>query len=206
MLRPLQLAVLVLAGAWVLRGLFSEEPGQRPAVVQAVPATPRSSAREERIAPSFPPVATTPAELRQVVHACRAAGPEAVHELQSAALSSPDPLVVGNALRALGRLGAVSGDAELEALLSDPRRRVRQELVLALGRSRDPAAAERLLLPLLDGGQTDLRPLAIRSLALLGTSAGRARLEALPSELELTEVERALLRDLTADRLAPPAP
>jgi HEAT repeat protein len=104
-------------------------------------------------------VATTPAEVRTVVLECRAAGPDDVEWLRDVALRSPDPLVAGNALRALGGIVSIAGDEELTALLVDPRLRLRQEAVIALGRSRDPAALP-LLEEVLERGEPETAPLA----------------------------------------------
>jgi len=197
---PIVLGGALLAAAWVLWSPRSREPLPRPSALEAgQPLT-----EPDGLELSFPLVATTPAEVRQVVRSCRSAGPGDVPELRYAALRSPDPLVAGNAVRALGRLCALSGDPDLEALLADPRLRVRQETILALGQSADPAAAE-LLLPFLESPDPDLRPLAIRALGSLGADAGRAAVTALSGDPTLTEAERVLIRDVNSGRLdAPP--
>ncbi len=139
---------------------------------------------------SFPTLdPTTPADVREILRYCEAAGSEQIADLRRAALESSHPLAVGNALRALGRLGAVMGDPDLLALVEDERPRVRQELVMALGVSGDPAALG-MLSPLLDS-EPGLRPLVIQALGRLGGDQARAILATVrPSD----ETERAYLR------------
>lgn len=138
-------------------------------------------------------LAQTPAQLRAIVHFCREAGVADSAELRSLALSSLDPLVAGNALRALGRLGAVARDPELIALLEDARPRVRQEVVIALGRSNyAPVVVD--LLPLLDRDDPALRPLLLHALGRLGGTRGRERLAAVVEDLRSSEIDRAFAR------------
>src|SRR5688572_21714705 len=85
-----------------------------------------------------PPSARTPAELRSFLRWCEGADPGSVPALRSA-VDSGDPLVAGNALRALRRLGALD-DVTAIALLDDARPRVRQEAVLCLGSIGGPRA------------------------------------------------------------------
>ncbi len=145
-------------------------------------------------ASAFPVMqATTPADVRTVRRFCRAADHDDVDALRDAATRSADPLVAGNAMRALGRLGEFAGDAELEALLADDRQRVRQEAVIALGKSGSPAAVEQLL-PLLDDGDPMLRPLVLQALGRLGGDEARAVLEGVLADETATEAERALAR------------
>ncbi len=151
-------------------------------------------AGEVSLAP-FPVMqATTPAEVRTVTRFCRAAQQSDVDALRYAATRSPDPLVVGNALRALGRLGAFAGDAELEALLTDERQRVRQEAVIALGYSGSASAVERLA-PLAEERDPLLRPLVLQALGRLGGEHARIVLESVLSDERSSEAERALARE-----------
>jgi HEAT repeat protein len=84
--------------------------------------------------------------------------------------------VVGNSIRALGRLGAVLRDDELLAMLTDERPRVRQELVRALGESKDPRAVPHLA-EFIEGEDPTLRTLAIQSLGKIGGDEARVLLE-----------------------------
>lgn len=130
--------------------------------------------------------------MRAVVDYCRGADASHVPTLRRVALSSPDPLVTGNALRALGRLGAVRpSDPELAGLLDDPRPRVRQEVVIALGESADPASVD-LLAPLLRAEPASLRPLVLQALGRIGTREARAALDAYAPRA--SEDERPFLR------------
>lgn len=193
-------AVLLLIGL----AIFHDGDGPRlpiaAAPLPAGPPAPSGASGVERR--SFPMVATTPAELRRVVHFCRSTGPQDLDELRQAALHSPDALVAGNALRALGRLGAVAGDQQILALLDDSRLRVRQELVLALG-SSGAASAVSVLTPLLQGSDLEVRPLVVRSLARIGGPEARRALEALDDDPTCTEVERLLVREASRDQPVP---
>ncbi len=145
---------------------------------------------------SFPVMqATTPADVRTVTRFCRKAGEGDVAALRYAATKSADPLVVGNALRALGRLGAFAGDAELEALLTDERQRVRQEAVIALGYSGSGAAAVEQLVPLVEERDPMLRPLVLQALGRLGGEQARDVLKSVLSDERSSEAERALARE-----------
>jgi len=131
--------------------------------------------------------------VRELVRFCRAATSEHVPELRSVALSSGDPLVAGNALRALGRLHAVARDPELIALVDDERPRVRQELVFALGESGyEPAVGD--LLPLLDDDDLTLHPLVLHALGRLGGARARARLRGVVADPDSTATDRAFAR------------
>lgn len=114
-------------------------------------------------------VAATPADVRAVRRFCRDADTSDLVQLRSMALAA-DPLVAGNAIAALGRLRAVIEDAQLVELLHDPRQRIRQAVVVALGDSGDPRAVA-MLVPALDDRSPELRPLVIRALGRLGAAA-----------------------------------
>lgn len=133
-----------------------------------------------------------PADVRRIVEFCRHAGHDDIALMRRLALGSPDPLTAGNAIRALARLGAVAGDLELTALLEDPRLRVRQEVVVALGRSGDRGAVEELE-PLLEGGAT-LRPLVIQALGRLGGARALALLERIRDDPLSSDIDRAFAR------------
>jgi len=134
--------------------------------------------------------ATTPAEARQVVRYCRDATPADSAALHAAALGSADPLVAGNAARALGRVGALGNETDRLRLVSDPRLRVRQDAVIGLGLSGDPAVLD-VLEPLLDSGDPSLTPLVLRAIGRIGGSRAGKLLEARLRAETATEVERA---------------
>ena len=135
----------------------------------------------------------TPEDVRELVHFCREATSEHVLELRSVALSSDDPLVVGNALRALGRLHAVAKDPELIALVGDERPRVRQEVVVALGNSGYPPVVGDLL-PLLDRGDAALRPLVLDALGRVGGTKARERLTEVLEDSSTSSIDRTFAR------------
>lgn len=191
----LALVVLALAAA---QGLLDRR-SQRARPVTARPAS--SPPMEPELmsllsgdaGSPLPLRATTPEEVRDVVRFCRSAGTSEIPDLRRAALASEDPLVAGNALRALGRLGAVAHDPQLVALLHDGRLRVRQEVVVALGRSGDPRVVSHLE-PLLADGEPELRSLVIQALGRIGGNRARALLRACQDDPAATSVERAFAR------------
>ncbi|MCP3915267.1 MAG: hypothetical protein GY711_06910 [bacterium] len=141
--------------------------------------------------------ASTPEEVREVIRYCRSAGPERAAHLRSAALASDDPLVVGNAVRALGRLGVFASDVELARLLDDPRQRVRQEAIRALGASGDATDLPRLS-SILNKRDPTLGPLAIEAIGRLRDGAGRELLESLCRGTRLSDVERTFASTVLA--------
>jgi len=195
-------AGVLLAGAWLLKELRVEvdrlgrEPPLASAALPAGAAPPLQAEPVTGEAPgrAAPLTARTPAELRRCVRLAGAADASAVPELRRLALESPDPLVSGNAIRALGRLGRGGSDAGLGAFLADPRPRVRQEAVVALGASRDPAAVP-LLEPLARAG-TDptLRALALQALGRIGDDRARRQLESVLQDPATNETDRAFAR------------
>jgi hypothetical protein len=140
-------------------------------------------------AAAVPASCRDPAGVRKTRRFCREAGPSSRRDLRRLALESPDPLVAGNAIRALCRLGGIE-EAEAAALLDDPRPRIRQEAAIALGECAGEEAVGRLAL-LLEGGDPALRPLAIRSLGRIGTPEARRVLERCLRDPATTRVERA---------------
>ncbi len=126
----------------------------------------------------IPLAAATDEEVRDVVLGARRATDADRDSLRRIALDSTDPLVAGNAVRALGRLRAVGDDPELSSLLQDARPRVREEMVVAIGASDDSGAVE-LLLPLLLEPDGNLRALAMDALGRLGGARARAALDAI---------------------------
>jgi len=114
-------------------------------------------------------------ESREVVAFARAAGLTEVASLERM-LEVDQPLVVGNAVRALGRLGLFTPDSKYSSFLKDGRPRVRQESVRALGLCGDPAAVPRLE-QIVTSGTSDERRLALEALGELGGAAARSALE-----------------------------
>lgn len=193
-------AALVLGGACILGGAFLTRFAA-PEAQQPDGLTPRSPAPGVE-APSLPGAETkvvlsealrspqTPDEVRELLVATRAAGDADRGELRRAALESSDPMVVGNALRALGRLDAVVGDVELLGLAADARPRVRQEFVRALGASGDDRALE-LLADFLSSVDPTERVLAVQALGGLEGSGARALLGGVLESSASSELERA---------------
>jgi hypothetical protein len=149
----------------------------------------------------------TPAEARAVVEFSRSAEPGDLAELRRAALTAKSALTVGNAVRALGRLRAFHHDAELLKLLDDPRLRVRQEAVRALGSSGDASVVD-LLEAVLRDTDTDgsVRHVAIDALGRLPGPRPRALLARLEATTSSDEVEHAFVRAALRRGAEPDAP
>jgi HEAT repeat protein len=120
-------------------------------------------------------------DVGATVEFCDTATAADVPALRDVALTAPSPLAAGNAVRALGRLRAVAKDADVLALLGDPRERVRDETILALGESRDEAALD-LLEPLARAGDEHRRDLAVRAVGRIGGERARAVLDRVASD------------------------
>lgn len=196
MIKARTVFLLAAVGLGALAGMTLDPTGPE----SPDPVDPAAGDEQERAEPmargglerpsSFPTLdPATPEDVREIVRYCAAAGSDQVADLRRAALESAHPLAVGNALRALGRLTAVMGDSDLMALLADDRPRVRQELVMALGVSGEPAAVP-VLAPILES-EPSLRPLVIQALGRLGGDEARAILTAVSPR---DETERAYLR------------
>jgi len=142
-------------------------------------------------------VVTAPAEVRQFVAFAASAGHDQVPYLRRHALESESPLVVGNSIRALGRLGAVIRDEQLLGMLADPRLRVRQELVRALGESGDPRAVPPLA-KVLQSEDENLRTLAIQALGRIGSDEARGLLENARDSRDARGAERVFLEQALA--------
>ncbi len=174
------LALIVLAGAlvalaWLAVGkdepLSTEHTADSNVAAPVAPPEPSPLTLEGELVQ-----VTTPAEVRSFVAFARTAGHGEVVHLRLLALESDNALVVGNSIRELGRLGAVLRDGELLAMLTDERPRVRQELVRALGESKDPRAVPHLA-EFIEGEDPTLRTLAIQSLGKIGGHEARVLLE-----------------------------
>lgn len=175
---PRTLLALVLSAcailAWTWGNAREEQIGAAPVEHTETPA-PAAELAAAALQAELVQV-TTPAEVRSFVAFAGSAGHSDVPSLRRHALESENPLVVGNSIRALGRLGAVIRDEELLGMLADPRVRVRQELVRALGESGDPRAVPALADAIGEDDET-LRTLAIQSLGKIGGHEARVLLE-----------------------------
>ena len=184
-------------------GLGRQHAAEPAGARMPVPAATVRSEPTIPLAPRWQP--RTPGQLRDLVRFCRDAGVSDVPELRQAALGSPDPLVAGNALRALGRLRAVARDPELCNLVHDPRLRVRQEAVMALGRSDyEPAVVDLALL--LERRDPELRPLVIQALAGIGGARARTLLDSALRDASTSAVDRAFAQSPDSTGLRVPGP
>jgi HEAT repeat protein len=136
---------------------------------------------------------TTPTEVREVLRSTRQATAQDRPALVEAALRAEDPLVAGNAARALGRLRSFSSDPDLLDLTSDPRLRVRQDAVIACGLDGGDAAIP-CLEQVLVSGDASLRPLALDALGKIGGPIALERLRQVAADPAATEVERVFAR------------
>jgi len=210
------LLLTVVPAAGVVLAYFSR-PGRSPNQREAwgLPTGPHASSGAEDeagvpqivgedMAPSPLMEAKTPEEVRQVLALTRSADSGSIPVLRHMALESADPLVVGNALRALGRLKAVSRDPALAGLIRDPRIRVRQESIMALGESADPKAVEALS-PLVGEHDPRIRPLVIHALGRIGGEKARGLVEGVLEDVRATPQELAFARKALSsiDRAAP---
>jgi len=135
----------------------------------------------------------TPAELREFKRRCDDAVPFDEPWLRQLALNAEDPLVAGQAVQSLGRLGLFGNDPAYFRLLDDPRMRVRHEAVRALGGCDDAAVAEQLT-PLLADADDTTRALAIQSLGRLPGPLARQALKAYQRDGDPDSTEQAFLR------------
>lgn len=167
-------AIVVAAGSW------GEAPASGARVVSGGPAAvARNAAPEEAglVALDAAAVPLDPAAVRALRAELRAAGVEDASRPEVLARHAADPLVAGNALRAMGRLGMATADRALGELVDDARPRVRQEAIVACGESGDRRHVPRLL-QVLHGADEVERALAIRALGRLGgPEAARALFE-----------------------------
>lgn len=120
-------------------------------------------------------------------------------ELREQALSAEDPFVAGAAVTAIGRFGALAGDAGLLDLLRDRRPQVREAVVIGLGLANDPRAVPELQ-KVATGDEAALRPLALQGLGQLGITAAAA-LADLEARGGWTPAEAACLRQALQDAM-----
>lgn len=132
----------------------------------------------------------TKAEMRELVEFAGNASYAQLPSLE-AMLTAEQPLVVGNAVRALGRLGLFTAGSKYAKFLDDERPKVRQESVRAMGVSGDDGAIPYLE-RVLASGDTALRRLAI---AALGEIGGAGAIEALERVEAADAVERVFLEE-----------
>lgn len=138
----------------------------------------------------LPDRAASAAEVRAVKRWTDHAERSNADELLAAALSAEDPLVVGNAIRALARLGRCD-DERLLGFIDDRRPRVRQELVLALGETR-LLGSVALLVGRYEHADDSIRPLIVRSLGSIGGDEARRFLCTIRDDPSATPLEREL--------------
>lgn len=147
--------------------------------------------------------ATTPAGVRDVLRITRSATSSDRAALRDAALHAFDPLVAGNAAKALGRLREFSADADLLALIEDPRPRVRQDAVKACGLDGGAAATPGLQRALATG-DPNLRPLVLEALGKIGGPTARALVARVAADRDATATDRvfasAALERISNDR------
>ncbi|MFO0983606.1 MAG: HEAT repeat domain-containing protein [Planctomycetota bacterium] len=196
-------ALLVFCGLHVLLGslavgvlwpsakqdqdLADQGPRASDSLATAVPVPHKQAA----LSP-IPDRVRSQAEVHAVVEQTQAMQRDDVPRLRRAALESNDPIVAGNAIRALGRLRAFAAEPDLLDLLDDQRPRVRQEAVMALGRCGDEKAVPRLVVQL-DAEDPSLRALAIRALGDIGGVLAEKHLRTALVDAA-SEVERLMAR------------
>ena len=131
--------------------------------------------------------------------ACSAADADEIPRLRELAQTG-NPLVVGRAIAALGRLRRLHDDPRLLDYLRDPRDRVRHETIIALGSSGEKHVVP-LLVPIADGREHQARLLAITALGQLGAVDELTRLLQAPATDATT---RAFLREALHPAGVPP--
>ena len=142
----------------------------------------------------------TPEDVRALLRATRSTGEGDIARLREAALASTDAMVVGNALQALARMGALIADEELLALLDDSRPRVRSEVVRGLGSYANASRADReravgLLVEMLgDEDDPTLRALALQSLGSLGGDRAQRALNRISESTQASAIDRAFAK------------
>lgn len=186
-------AIVSLLGTVAMRLLGGRGVAAIPArLVLLEGDAPRSMPSPEAVGPLVAPpirIASTPAEVREVLRRTKAAGPKDLPVLRDAALNAKDPLVVGNAVKALGRLGVFNGDADLLALTADDRLRVRQDAVMACGLDGG-AAAVPYLERVLATGEASLRPLVMEALGMIGGPAARELVQRVAADVAASRTDR----------------
>jgi len=102
----------------------------------------------------------------------------AAHEYLMQAVENSDPRVAAAAVDALGKIGAkdASGFLSERLFMAATTPGLRQRILVALGRIKDPSAGERVLDFAAGGSDAELRALAIRVLGEIGDSSVREKL------------------------------
>lgn len=162
--------------------------------VRAQAEEPEEFDEPELVSATFPiERAETPEQVREVLRLTRGATAEGLPALRDAALNAEDPLVAGNAVKAIGRLGAFNTDAELLALIADPRERVRQDAAMACGLDGRPEAVPHLA-RVLEEADATLRPLALEALGRIGSAEARELVERVVADPGSSATERVFAR------------
>jgi HEAT repeat protein len=187
---------VALVVSW--RAAGSEPRPTEPAAAAASPAAGAAPAASPAGAPgrssaAFVTELQTMADVHRLREQCAAATAAAIPDLRDLALSAADPIVVGYALTALARLGALAGDDAFIVLLHDARPRVRQQFALALGDSG--TAAVPWLRELTHDGDLATRSLALASLGRVGGAEALAVLEAIAGQRDLDAATRLQLNE-----------
>jgi HEAT repeat protein len=123
----------------------------------------------------------------------------AVHEYLMQAVEKPDARVAAAAVDALGKIGAkdASGFLSERLFLAATSAGLRQRILVALGRIKDPSASQRVLDFAAGEPDGELRATAIRVLGEMGDSSVRAELRDL-GERERDPTFKTLLSDADA--------
>jgi hypothetical protein len=138
--------------------------------------------------------AATPEEMREVILFCREAGGNDLASVRKMAFESDDPLVAGNAIKALGRLEKIRHGDELMALLEDPRPRVRHETIRALCAPGRYTSIAKLVELLETERDPTARVLAIQGLGRIGGRRAEKALREICDDPRTSETERLFAR------------
>lgn len=164
----------------------SGEGGAQPEAVELVGASPVPTDLSET-------KVTSPEEVREVLRITREATGADRQALVQAALHAEDALVAGNAILALGRLGAFSSSADLLGLLTDSRLRVRQDAAKACGLDGRVEALPYLE-QALEARDEMVRPLVIKTLGMIGGDRARELLERAQADPLASKTDRVFAR------------
>lgn len=188
----------LLFGALLLGSIGWWNPEPLPVASEGDPAggaeASASAAGSGEMSAKFPIMsATNPEEVRAVLRLTRGATAGDRPALLDAALNAEDPLVAGNAVKALGRLKAFASDPVLLALTTDPRLRVRQDAVIACGLDGGAEAIPYLEEAFAEG-DTSLQPLIVNALGKIGGAAATKLLERVAADPEVSQTDRVFAR------------
>jgi HEAT repeat protein len=140
-----------------------------------------------------------PGKRLEAVRLLAESGDPKANQLLTQAVDNPDARVATSSVDALGKLGAKeSSDVLAEKLfLAGTNAGLRQHILVALGRIRDPGSARRVLDFARAEPDPDLRAVAIRVIGEIGDDSVRADVEKL-SEAETDPKLKTLLQDAVA--------